>query len=332
MMIKLAKMSNENRAAIFSTTALQIKLNEAIVEKDFWVCWMLDILFHHCDYSEYLSFKGGTSLSKGYGIIERFSEDIDLILDWRVLGYGINEPWKARSNSAQDRFNDEVNQKTAKFLKKVLMPHLKKIAIEQEIKSYKFYIEEMDQQTIRFVYPQIYTDEALVQEIRLEIGSLAAWTPLTVRKITPFVAEKLPQLFEKKSTYIRTVDAKRTFWEKATILHSEAYRTETKIPIRYSRHYYDLYMLYNSPIKNEAFDDFELLDKVSAFKKKFYRSNRARYDEANKIGLKLLPQKENVPDLIEDYKSMQSMIFGKVISFEEILSGLSKMLEEIDQL
>ena len=328
-MLNLARRSSEDRGAIFSSIAMNRKLNAAIIEKDFWVCWVLEVLFHHCDYSRYLSFKGGTSLSKGYGVIARFSEDIDLILDWRVLGYGFDEPWQARSNAAQDRFNDKINQNTADFLVNTLMPHLEKITRDLGVESFKYYIDENDQQTIRFVYPQLYIDEALAQEIRLEIGSLAAWTPLTERIITPFVAEDFPQVFDIPSTLIRTVAAKRTFWEKATILHSEAHRSGTKIPTRYSRHYYDLYLLYNSPIKEQAFSDYKLLDKVAVFKSKFYRSNRARYDLANKSSLKLLPPEESVPDLIDDYKSMQSMIFGEMISFEKILDGLRNMLEEM---
>lgn len=328
-MLELAKRSDSDRNDIFISTAVKIGLNNAIVEKDFWVCWMLELLFHHCDYSNNLSFKGGTSLSKGYGLIERFSEDIDLILDWRILEYGLNEPWIKRSNSAQDKFNKMANEKTEIFLETKFMPHLKKIVSIQGIKNYKLYIEDSDKQTIRFVYPQLFSDESLVQEIRLEIGSLAAWTPLTSRYISPFVSEKFPNIFSKPNTLVRTVDAKRTFWEKATILHAEAHRTGTKIPQRYSRHYYDLFMLYNSHIKNEAFADFELLQKVAIFKQKFYHSNRSKYNEANREGLKLLPHEEKINDLIKDYKSMQSMIFGKKISFEEILDGLEKMMIEI---
>lgn len=223
-MLEIAKRSDKDRSDLFTATAVKVGMNEAIVEKDFWVCWMLEILFHHCDYSNQLSFKGGTSLSKGYGVIERFSEDIDLILDWRILGYKLNEPWESRSNSAQDRFNEEANDKTIAFLEEKLIPHLSRVVQEQGIEKYKFFIDESDRQTIRFVYPQIFADEALVQEIRLEIGSLAAWTPLTERSITPFVAEHFPQVFSKSKTIVRTVQAKRTFWEKATILHSEAHR------------------------------------------------------------------------------------------------------------
>lgn len=328
-MLELARRTDKDRTAIFTSTTLEIGMSEAIVEKDFWVCWMLEILFHHCNYSEYLSFKGGTSLSKGYGIIKRFSEDIDLVLDWRLLGYELREPWNDRSNSAQDRFNKEANKRTENFIKEILMPHLDDLIKKQGVKNYRLYIEESDKQTIRYVYPQLFKDISLVQEIRLEIGSLAAWTPLIDRKITPFVAEHFPQVFSKLHTVIRTVDAKRTFWEKATILHSEAHRVGSLIPQRYSRHYYDLYMLYHSNVKDNAFSDLDLLEKVVLFKKKFYRSNRAKYEEATKNGLKLLPPEENLKDLFDDYDSMQSMIFGEKIPFEQILESLSKMVEEL---
>lgn len=77
-------------------------LNDAIVEKDFWVCFTLDYLFHRCPWKDSITFKGGISLSKAFNLINRFSEDIDLILDWRVLGYEKHEPWEKRSNTKQD--------------------------------------------------------------------------------------------------------------------------------------------------------------------------------------------------------------------------------------
>ena len=125
------------------------------------------------------------------------------------------------------------------------------------------------------------------------------------------------------------MNAKRTFWEKATILHSEAHRTGTRIPHRYLRHYYDLYLLYKSSVKDDAFADIELLGKVAAFKNKFYRSNRARYDLATKDELKLLPPATSLGDLHADYISMQSMIFGSQIEFDVILEGLEQLLDEM---
>jgi len=104
-MRKIANLPIKDRESLFRNTAHKIGMTEAIVEKDFWVCWTLDYLFHRCKWKKYLAFKGGTSLTKSYGLIERFSEDIDLILDWRVLGYSKDEPWQYRSNSKQDYFN-----------------------------------------------------------------------------------------------------------------------------------------------------------------------------------------------------------------------------------
>ena len=92
-MINVAKESIKNREALFRNTSSKYGVTEAIVEKDFWVCWMLMYIFNDIKMKDMFAFKGGTSLSKGYGLIERFSEDVDLILDWRILGYAKKEPW-----------------------------------------------------------------------------------------------------------------------------------------------------------------------------------------------------------------------------------------------
>lgn len=97
-MRNIARLSDNDRRELFRNTADKMGLNDAIVEKDFWVCFTLDYLFHRSPWKESITFKGGTSLSKAFHLISRFSEDIDLILDWHVLGYGKDEPWEKRSN------------------------------------------------------------------------------------------------------------------------------------------------------------------------------------------------------------------------------------------
>jgi len=124
-MNEVAKLSESERSELFRLTADKMKLSPAIVEKDFWVCWMLDYLFVRSPWKTHLAFKGGTSLSKAYGLIKRFSEDIDLILDWRLLGYGVREPWVSRSNTQQDLFNERANERSAAFLKDVFVPRVK---------------------------------------------------------------------------------------------------------------------------------------------------------------------------------------------------------------
>ena len=121
-MRNVATIPARDREALFRNTAAKMGVSEAIIEKDFWGCYMLDYLFHRCAWKDNLAFKGGTSLSKAYGLIERFSEDIDLILDWRVLGYGINEPWEERSNTKQDIFNKEANTRAETFLRDTFLP------------------------------------------------------------------------------------------------------------------------------------------------------------------------------------------------------------------
>ena len=116
-MRNIARLSDNDRRELFRNTADKMGLNDAIVEKDFWVCFTLDYLFHRSPWKESITFKGGTSLSKAFHLISRFSEDIDLILDWRVLGYGKDEPWEKRSNTKQDAFNKEANVRAEVFLR-----------------------------------------------------------------------------------------------------------------------------------------------------------------------------------------------------------------------
>ena len=96
-MKEVAKLQIKDRTELFQATAISMGMQPNVIEKDFWVCFTLDYLFHRCPWKDSITFKGGTSLSKAYNLISRFSEDIDLILDWRVLGYGILEPWERKS-------------------------------------------------------------------------------------------------------------------------------------------------------------------------------------------------------------------------------------------
>lgn len=332
-MINIANISENDRKALFQNTAAKMGLTDAIVEKDFWVCFMLDYLFHKSKWKNSIAFKGGTNLSKAYGLIERFSEDIDLILDWRVLGFEKNEPWIDRSNTKQDKFNKEANRRTEEFLRDIFMPEIIK-DLENILPSpVECYIEETDPQTVVFAYSRSFEDQSILPIIRLEIGALAAWTPAAVKSITPYAAIQYPKLFKQSTTNILTVLPERTFWEKVTILHREANRPEDKIfPTRYSRHYYDLYCMANAPVKDVAFLNTELLEKVVAFKEKFYRCPWAKYEDA-KIGtMKLLPPKQNLQVLKNDYEHMQNMIFGEKISFDIILEGIEKLEREINSL
>lgn len=332
-MKNVAKLNEKDRKALFHNTAAKMGMTDAIIEKDFWVCYMLDYLFHRCAWKEHIAFKGGTSLSKSYGLIERFSEDIDLILDWRVLGYSIYEPWEERSNTKQDAFNKEAGAKTEAFLRNEFMPSIT-ADLQKELPSpVQCYIEEDDPQTVVFAYDRSFDDFSILPVIRLEIGALAAWTPAALKLITPYAALHYARLFEEPTTDILTVLPERTFWEKITILHREAYRPEnSSVPVRYSRHYYDLWCMAKSPVKDSAFSDIDLLEKVVRFKEKFYRCSWARYDEAKPGAMKLIPSEKNIKALYEDYEHMKNMIYGEKPDFDIILAAMQILENEINAL
>jgi len=332
-MKNIGKRPAEDREALFRNTADKMGINEAIIEKDFWVCWMLDYLFHDCPWKNTLTFKGGTSLSKAYGLIDRFSEDIDLILDWCILDYDKDEPWKDRTKNQQDHFNKEANHRAEEFLKDIFLPQITNDLSEELGISVDMGILADDKQTITFRYPHGFSDASILQEIRLEIGPLAACTPSGWETIQPYSAEKYPNLFGQKSTDVLTVHPERTFWEKILILHSVAILPKGKpVPLRYSRHYYDVVKMGDSKVKAKAFADLDLLEMVTKFKMKFYPLSWANYEQVFAGEIRLLPSDVHMAALKSDYSRMQSMMYGDVLDFEEILEKLGALQDDIQQL
>lgn len=329
----VANLSDSARQELFRNTADRMGLPDAIVEKDFWVCFTLDHLFHHSRWKDSISFKGGTSLSKAFRLINRFSEDIDIILDLCVLGYERDEPWKQRSKTKQDAFNKDANLRAENFLSDIFCPEIKSGLSEAMGKDAEVSIDVTDKQTVNFVYPRLYTNKATLQIIRLEIGALAAWTPAEIAQISSYAADSYPDVFEQKSTKILTVAPERTFWEKATILHHEANRPEQlAMPPRYSRHFYDLSCIAKSPVKDAAFSRLSLLQKVVDFKMKFYPRVWAKYEEAVPGTFKLVAPDYRMARLRADYEIMKDMLFGEKPDFEEVINTVRDLEEEINGL
>jgi hypothetical protein len=169
-------------------------------------------------------------------------------------------------------------------------------------------------------------------EIRLEIGPRALWCPNATHTITLYAAEEFPDLFETPRCRVNVVTAERTFWEKATILHHEANRPQDSIqPQRYSRHYYDMARMAESPIKNRALEKLDLLKSVVLFKGKFFPRGWARYDLAVPGTLRLVPPEFRLTELTRDYDAMQVMIYGQVPDFSEIMDILSDLERQINR-
>lgn len=324
-MDRIAQLRAQERSELFSETAMQMGTTPAVVEKDFWVTWVLNRLFREPDLARQLMFKGGTSLSKVYSLIERFSEDIDLVLNWCVLGE--DDPLAERSKTKQAQFNTAINEQAHKYIGGKLL-RLVESALGDVCGCR---VDVDDPFVIAINYPAAFPDDYLYSEVRLEIGPLASWLPYEDRSISCYAAEVFPKVFEQRDCVVKVIKAERTFWEKATILHQEAHRPEGNTqPPRYSRHYYDLARMAKSPVKEQALADPKLLVSVVVFKQRFYPRGWARYDLAKPGTFVLVPEGRVLASVRSDYRAMENMIFGEVWDFEEILALLQVLQEEIN--
>ncbi len=327
-MDSVARLPPAQRHELFSETAARMNMTPAIAEKDFWVCWTLSKLFAHPELSRLLMFKGGTSLSKVFHLIERFSEDIDLVLDWNVVE-GADDPLAERSASKQAEVNKTIEVNAVAYIGGDLLAMIQQVVAP----ICQCVIADDDNHTINIIYPAAFSDAYLRPEVRLEIGPLASWTPHDHYLIKPYAAEAFPPAFSQPDCALRAIRAERTFWEKVTILHHEANRPEGNAqPLRYSRHYYDLAMMAESTTRAAALADLGLLEDVVAFKQRFYRRGWAHYELAKPGTLQLIPPAHVLSVVEQDYSQMRAMIFGRYPGFDKIMSTLRALEAEINGL
>lgn len=330
-MEKVARLSGKERLEIFSATAEKMGVIDALIEKDFWVCFVLKAIFESEVLKDHLLFKGGTSLSKVYNLINRFSEDIDLILDWRVLGITDAAAWAHRSATQQDKFNAHIDALGRVYVSETIKPHLEKVLAEKTDGQMHLSINKDDGHVIAVHYPPSFKHSYLLDYVKLEIGPRASRIPHEDAKIDPYAAQEYPHVFDTPTVTVRTIKSERTFWEKSTILHQIACFPEDKPPPpRSSRHYYDIFQMANAPVKASALADLNLLHDVAEFKSRFYRSPAAQYDLAKPGTFKLLPSSSKQASLREDYAKMREMIFGNIPDFSEIRKRLEALEEEIN--
>lgn len=336
-MNEIAKSSAARRAEIFGETAARRLLPEAVVEKDFWVCWMLQQVFSLESFKERLLFKGGTSLSKVFHAIERFSEDIDLAVDYAALGFvGDRDPRQPDiSKTKRTRILEEMLAECQRFIANEFIAELSKDceAVLGPQGPWELHVSEEDPHIVLFRYPE--GSRQPVSYVRpvvlLEMGTHAEFVPRGTFPITSFVVEEFPKL--GNAYEVSALLAKRTFWEKLTILHAEFHRPlEKPTPRRYSRHYYDVAMLARGPVKDEALADLELLPSVVRHKQAFYPAAWASYETATLRGIRLYPREERIEALRQDYAQMGVMMFGEPPAFEEILGEIKALEERLNRL
>lgn len=337
-MDRIAKASAAERAGFFlDVHAKRPEIEASIIEKDFWVCWSLRRIFEVLQFRPHLIFKGGTSLSKVYRTIERFSEDVDLSLSRRDLGFADDkDPEQAGiSRKEAQRRLDALVAECKKVVREKLAPELRlDFNVMLGKAGWSVELDTADPQTVIFTYPSTEVSGGMVYvrpAIRLEMGARSDDWPAATAEITPYAAEAFPDLFGIRSCKVRTLAAERTFWEKATLLHAEYHRPSDKLSReRLSRHYYDLYRLSRQPITDRALDQINLLERVIAHKSFFFTSAWAHYETARPGTFRLLPAADRMDALRRDYQDMQAMIFGKAPDWDDIVRELQQLEKRIN--
>ncbi len=335
-----AQSSSADRGAAFVQTAAARQMSPAIVEKDFWVCWTLKQLFGLPQIGDHLIFKGGTSLSKVFKVIERFSEDIDVSIDRGWLGFGgANEPEAGASNKERQRRIDALKVACQQKIANELKPALEGVIAAKVRKDDQWRLHsdatDPDQQTLLFDYPSVMSTAKsgyVRQTVKIEMGARADHWPCETKLITPYVGEEFPHAFQTPNAEVKVLSAERTFWEKATILHAEFHRpVEKAMPDRFSRHYCDFHEMVRRGVATSAVGKLDLLARVAQHKSLFFRSSWAKYDEAAKGTLRIAPPEHRLRALQEDYRKMQQMFFGEPPTFDTILSRLREWETEFNQ-
>ena len=304
-----------------------------ILEKDIWLCLVLGILFD-LPGRKPMAFKGGTSLSKVYQAIERFSEDIDVTVDYRSLVDDAPDLATLGSNQRR-RLSDALKAALAEHVNRELAPALRE-AMAQALPGRQITIEvSEDGENLRLYYPSAVenTDAYLRPSVLIEFGGRNATLPRETVEIVPDVTEYVPGV-AFPSARVAVLSPARTFWEKATLIHVECHRPEIRAGAeRLSRHWYDLARLADHEIGRNAVSDIELLRDVLSIKETFFRSSHSHYARCLDGGLRLIPQPALLEALREDYRAMLSaqMFYGETLPFDRIVERLADLEQEINQ-
>ncbi len=334
-MDKFAKGKPAERQPYFEETAARRNSTTTAVEKDFWICWTLKHLFQLEAIPE-LRFKGGTSLSKVFSLIDRFSEDIDISINRAALGFsGDRDLANPRlSGSKRKTLGEELAAAiTAEVNVKILPKLHERFAAILGKQGWELAgsQDENGEMTLVFHYPHAFAYEKYLRpQIKIEFGRRDQ-QPSEKSSVTPFVAGTFPDIFQEKSAVVVVLDCERTFWEKVTLLHAENHRPDpTKLKARMARHWSDVAVMSTADRFKDEKLSFELLAEVIGFKKIYCAANWAHYDSAVAGTLRIKPNEHLQTILRRDYQQMEEMFPSKPLPFDEILTRLEKLQQRIN--
>lgn len=334
-MDQFANDTPEQREEAFQEAAAQLGMSKAIIEKDFWVCWSLKQLFALPSLGDHMIFKGGTSLSKAYDVIHRFSEDVDLSLDRAQLGFeGDRDPENPDlSGKKQKQLLQELQDAAEAEVSGPLLAEIQAAFDASLDQGFSLTVDPGDSQTLLFAYPSLSGGAGgyVKPIVRFEFGARGVHLPAEVREISPYVHQAFPDLLGSGGVDVKVLGVERTFWEKATILHMLYYQDAAKpLADRMSRHYYDMAQLIGHKAKERAVSSVDLLEQVAHHKSVFFKAAWANYERAKPGSLRLMPNEDLTAALQRDYSGMREMIIGDAPGFDDILAAIEAFEAEIN--
>lgn len=329
---KFLTVSSENQKDVLKAMALKLKKSPQILEKDVWVCLALQKLFTMPN-ALTMVFKGGTSLSKAFKVIDRFSEDVDVTIDFR--NFTNEDPFSPNvSNTRRKKISDNLKISLRDYLKETVLPYLQD-EIQNECDSNASIKLTNDGEGIEIHFKSVFESPSsyIKPFVFLEFGARNFTEPNDVHEIAPYIAGEVPALVFPKAN-VCVLAPERTFWEKITMMHVECNRGKFKEKAsRLSRHWYDVVMLYLSDIGKSALSAQNLLISVVEHKKVFFNTPYAKYDLCLEGQFNLIPTGDQFEQLKTDYQNMTNsdMFYGNFLAFEEIIKHVKSLSEMLNK-
>jgi hypothetical protein len=325
------KLTEDNKRNIFSEVAVKMNLPAVAIEKDWWVVKTLELVFS-TDISTSTVFKGGTSLSKAWGLIHRFSEDIDLALDRSFLGFN-----KEMTNSQVSK----LRRSSCNYISNTYFPLLQKTFLNAGFKDMDIQIRDttsndQDPVLLEVNYPAL-TDRSdyLQSRVLVELGSRSLKEPFTDKQFCSLVGEHFNgREFADTNITIPTVNPERTFLEKIFLLHEEFQQSAEKINVnRLSRHLYDLEKLMDTVFAINALNDKNLYQHIVEHRKMLTPLRGIDYSKHTPGSINIMPPYNMIAAWEKDYELMQqSMFYTKSLSFEKLLERIHELNDRINKI
>lgn len=332
--MKFIDIPEDRQREAINTVALQTGLPPLSIEKDWWVTQVLKAL-HTLPYAEHFAFKGGTSLSKCWYLIARFSEDVDIALSREFLGFG--------GELTKNQISDKLRRAACSFVREKMQHDVRNALLNLGLRAETFYVDvtitpvtTTDPEVITITYHSLYDASPYIKNaVKIEISGRSMVEPVEKKEINSAIDAHFPKTpFAEKPFKVNVVIPERTFLEKMFLLHEEFRKNHIRVE-RMSRHVYDLVMMMDSKeqIADRAIHDEDLYNAVLEHRRKFIGLKGFNYDELYPDRLCIVPNKDIAILWQEDYEFMcEHMIYGQPPSFDELINKLRTLNEQIRQL